>query len=153
MMIRRLSGLPGSGWGNFWDELDRLRKQMSSITERYHGGTSEQFAGVFPLINVTEDKDNYYIRAELPGIKAEDLELSVTGETLSISGERKLQSEGEQVRYHRREREGGKFNRIFTLPGLIDTDKVEAKNSNGILTITLPKSEKTKPKQISVKNS
>jgi HSP20 family protein len=153
MLIRRLGGMPSSGWGNFWDELERLRRQMSTITERFYGGQSEQFAGVFPLINVTEDKDNYYIRAELPGIRAEDLELSVTGETLSLSGERKLQSEGEKVKYHRREREGGKFNRIFTLPGLIDTDKVEAKNSDGILTVTLPKSEKAKPKQISVKNS
>jgi HSP20 family protein len=153
MLIRRLGGLPNSGWGNFWDELERLRKQMSTISERFYGEPGEQFAGVFPLINVTEDKDNYYIRAELPGIKAEELELSVTGETLSISGERKLPSEGETVKYHRREREGGKFNRIFTLPGLIDTDRVEAKSRYGILTVILPKSEKAKPKQISVKNS
>jgi HSP20 family protein len=153
MLIRRLSGLPATGWGNFWDEMERLRRQMSSISERFHGGPSEQFAGVFPLINVTEDKDSYYIRAELPGIKAEDLEISVTGETFSISGERKMASEEEKVKYHRKEREGGKFNRIFSLPGPIDPEKVEAKSANGILTVTLPKSEKAKPKQITVKSS
>jgi HSP20 family protein len=153
MLIRRLSGLPAPGWGNFWDEMERLRRQMSTISERLSGGPSEQFAGVFPLINVTEDKDHYYIRAELPGIKAEDLDISVSGETFSISGERKMESGGEKVKYHRKEREGGKFNRIFSLPGLIDTEKVDAKSANGILTVTMPKSEKTKPRQIAVKGS
>ena len=153
MLIRRLSGLPTAGWGNFWEDMERLRKQMSSISERFSAGPGEQFAGVFPLINVTEDQNNYYIRAELAGIKAEDLEISVTGESLTLSGERKMELESGKVKYHRKEREGGKFNRIFSLPGLIDTDRVEAKSAHGILTVTLPKSEKAKPRQITVKNS
>jgi HSP20 family protein len=153
MLIRRVSGLPTAGWSNFWDEMERLRKHMSSLSDRIYGGPSEHFAGVFPLVNVTEDKENYYIRAELAGIKADDLELSVTGETFSISGERRMDSEADQVKYHRKEREGGKFSRILSLPGLIDTDKVEAKSANGILTVTMPKSEKTKPRQIAVKSS
>jgi HSP20 family protein len=113
----------------------------------------EPAAGVFPLMNVTEDKDNYYVRAELPGLKAEDLDISVTGDTLSISGERKLPAEDEKAKYHRREREAGRFSRILSLPARTDTKKVEAVCTDGVLTVTLPKAEAAKPKQISVKAS
>jgi HSP20 family protein len=64
-------------------------------------------AGVFPLVNVTEDQDNYYVRAELPGVKTDELGISVTGDTLTLSGERKLPAESEKASYHRREREAG----------------------------------------------
>jgi HSP20 family protein len=110
-------------------------------------------AGVFPLMNVTEDTDKYYVRAELPGLSAGELDISVTGDTLSISGQRKLASEDEKAQYHRREREAGRFSRIVTLPGQTDTEKVEASCTDGVLTVTLPKAEAAKPKQISVKAS
>ena len=108
-------------------------------------------AGVFPLINLTEDKDNYYVRAEMPGLKADDISISVANNNLSISGERKIASEGENVRYHRREREAGTFNRIVALPGDVDADKVEANHVNGVLTVVIPKAEAAKPKQITVR--
>jgi len=127
---------------------------MDWLTEGLTGRTfREPVAGVFPLMNVTEDSDNYYLRAELPGIKAEDLDISVTGDTLSIAGERKIETENENAKYHRSEREAGKFSRIITLPGQIDTGKVEAGSADGILTVVMPKAEIAKPKQISVKAS
>ncbi|MFW6055677.1 MAG: Hsp20/alpha crystallin family protein, partial [Thermodesulfobacteriota bacterium] len=95
----------------------------------------------------------FYIRAELPGLKSDDIDISVTADSLSISGERKIESQAKDVQYHRKEREAGTFSRIINLPGQIDTEKVEAKNNNGILTITLGKAEATKPKQISIKAS
>jgi HSP20 family protein len=107
-------------------------------------------AGVFPLINMTEDKDNYYVRAELPGVKGDELDIQVTGKNLAISGERKIAEEEEGARYHRREREAGTFSRMIGLPGEVDTDKVEAKLENGILNIVVSKAEVAKPKQISV---
>ena len=107
--------------------------------------------GLFPLINVTEDKDRLYVRAELPGITANEIEISATGNSLSIAGERKLATENEAASYHRREREAGVFRRTITLPNDIDSDKVEASYNNGILTVTLPKAELSKPKQIAVK--
>jgi HSP20 family protein len=107
-------------------------------------------AGVFPLVNVTEDKDSYYVRAELPGIKSEELDIQVTAKGISISGERKIPVEDNNVKYHRREREAGKFSRLITLPDDIDTDKVDAKLSNGVLTLIIPKAEKTKPRQVTV---
>jgi HSP20 family protein len=107
-------------------------------------------AGVFPLINMTEDKDHYYVRAELPGVKGDELDIQVTGRNLSISGERKIAEEEEGARYHRREREAGTFSRMIGLPGEVDTNKVEAKLENGILNIVVSKAEVAKPKQISV---
>jgi HSP20 family protein len=105
-------------------------------------------AGVFPLINLTEDKDNY--RAELPGVKGEELDIQVTGKNLAISGERKIAAEEDSAKYHRREREAGTFSRMIGLPGEVDTDKVDAKLENGILSIVVSKAEIAKPKQISV---
>ena len=133
-------------------ELDRMRRDM----DRLFGGLSgrsfrEPMAGVFPLTNVTEDTNNYYVRAELPGVKRDDLDVSVTGEGLSISGERKLPAEKKDASYHRREREAGKFSRMLSLPGQVDTAKVDATCADGILTVVLPKAEAAKPRQISVK--
>jgi len=154
MLIRRVSGFPGWEKRSSFDELERLRGQMNSIFEGLSGRSfTVPTAGVFPLMNLTEDSDNFYIRAELPGIKADDLDISVTGDTLSIGGERKLAPEDETARYHRREREGGKFNRVINLPKQIDTEKVVANTNDGILTIVLPKAEAAKPRQISVKTS
>jgi len=107
-------------------------------------------AGVYPLINLTEDKNNYYVRAELPGVKGDALDIQVTGKNLAISGERKIATVEEGARYHRREREAGTFSRMIGLPGEADTDKVEARLENGILTILVPKAEIAKPKQISI---
>jgi HSP20 family protein len=154
MFLRRMTGWPTSEWTNPFDELDRMRREMDLITEnitrRYLGAPG---AGVFPLMNLTEHQDNYYVRAELPGIKAHELDITVTGNTLSISGERKIPAEDEKAQYHRREREAGRFSRIISLPALVDAGKVEAHCVDGILTVVLPKAEAAKPKQISVKTS
>jgi HSP20 family protein len=154
MLWRRRTDWPASGWTNPFGELEHLRRQMDWMNRGLSRGLFGQpSTGVFPLMNVTEDKDNYYIRAELPGIKAKELDISVTGDTLSISGERKLPAEDKDARYHRKEREGGSFNRIVNLPAQINADKVEANCTDGVLKITLPKAEVSKPKQITVKAS
>ena len=152
MIFRRPFYSPSWGLASAFEELERMRRQMNAMF-----GASEsapyrmRSAGVFPLINLTEDKDNYYVRAELPGLKADQINISATGNNLSISGERKIPSEGENVRYHRREREAETFNRIIALPGEVDADRVEAKHVNGILTVMIPKAETAKPKQIAVR--
>lgn len=154
MLWRRTTSWPALDWTNPFSDLDRMRREMDWLTEGLTRGLfREPIAGVFPLMNVTEGKDNYYIRAELPGIKADELEISVTGDTLSISGERKIPTEDEEAQYHRREREAGKFSRIISLPTQVDTRGVEAHCADGILTVVLPKAEEAKPKQITVKAS
>jgi len=156
MLFRRTAGWPAwDYWASPFEELDRLRRQMELLSEGLTGGRlwGAPGAGVFPLMNITEDKDNYYVRAELPGLKADDLEISVTGDSLSLSGERKIPVEDEKAQYHRREREAGRFSRIVTLPAQLDTEKVEASCKDGVLTVTLPKAEESKPRQIAVKAS
>ncbi len=152
MLFRRTYGWPTFGLTNAFDELDRMRRQMDWLSEGLNSGIwRETPAGVFPLMNVTEDKDNYYIRAELPGLTAKDLDITVTGDTFSILGERKLPAEDEKAQYHRKEREAGKFSRIINLPSQMDTNKVEAHCTDGILTVVLPKAEAAKPRQIRIR--
>lgn len=152
MFYRRLFDFPTRGFRSPLRELDRLRRQMEQWDDALSGGTfTIPGAGVFPLTNVTEDNDNYYVRSELPGIKSDELDIQVTAKGISISGERKIPVEGNNVKYHRREREAGKFSRSINLPDDIDSDKVDAKLENGILTMTIPKAEKSKPRQITVR--
>lgn len=155
MLLRRITGWPGArAFANPFEELDRIRREMDWLTGDFSRGLfSEPSAGVFPLMNVTEDKENYYVRAELPGITADTLDISITGDTLSISGERTLPVEDEKARYHRRERESGSFSRILSLPSQVDTGKAKANSKDGVLTVVLPKAEAAKPKQIAVKAS
>ncbi|MBC8393640.1 MAG: Hsp20/alpha crystallin family protein [Deltaproteobacteria bacterium] len=152
MIIKRLFDFPNYGRTSSFDDLERMRREMDRIFGQVAGKAYwPTRAGVFPLVNVTEDRDHFYIRAEIPGMKSEEISISATGRNLSISGERKIASEGENVRHHRREREDGKFNRVIALPSDIQVGKIEAGYVDGILSIKTPKAEATKPKQITVK--
>jgi HSP20 family protein len=134
-------------------ELERLRKEMDRLYSDFMEKTgAAPKIGVFPPLNVTEEGDNLYVRAELPGINPDDIEISVEGDTLTLKGERKLGEPEENVCYHRRERESGRFRRVITLPTRINTDAVEASFRNGVLKIVLPKAEEALPKQITVKS-
>ncbi len=152
MINRRLFNWPTFGWQTYFDELDRLRRQLDqTVTGRETPTFRMPGTGVFPLLNLTEDTENYYLRAELPGLTAEDLDIQATDNNISISGERKLPEENKNARFHRRERDSGRFSRAVTLPGKIDNDKISANISNGILTITVPKAESARPRQIAIK--
>jgi len=144
-------GVPTWNVRSPFGELERMRQQMDSFLNRVsEGGMPSLHSGVFPSVNLTEDKDHYYIRAELPGISSEELDIQATGNNLSISGERKIEAEKDNVRYHRKEREAGKFSRAISLPGDIDPDGVSASLTDGILKVNVPKAEKAKPKQITI---
>ncbi|OPY75767.1 MAG: Spore protein SP21 [Syntrophorhabdus sp. PtaU1.Bin153] len=154
LLLRRTGDWPTPGWRNPFEELERIRRQMDAVSAAFlRGPSGETAAGVFPMINVTEDEDNYYVHAELPGMKADELVIDATASTLSITGERKFAVESEKAQYHRREREAGTFNRIVALPAEIDVEKVKARCTDGILTVVLPKAETAKPKRIAIKSS
>lgn len=145
MIIRRRRG-----WKSPFDELDEMRNRMERLARSLSGeGHTRRSAGVYPLLNVGEDKEKYTVRAELPGVSAEDLDISVTGKSLAVSGQRKSDVE-ESAKYHRREREAGKFSRVIELPDIVDAEAVEARLTDGVLNISLPKSAAAKPRQISV---
>jgi HSP20 family protein len=90
------------------------------------------------------------VRAELPGIESDDLDITIEKETLTIAGKRKKASEGDSVSYHRREREWGAFRRSISLSTRVDPDNVKARYVDGVLTVTLPKAAEVRPKQITV---
>ena len=136
-----------------FSEMDRLRREMDRIFGVYTGAREmAPAAGVFPALNMSEDDHNLYIRAELPGVTPENIEITTKENNLIIKGERKIGAEGEKVSYHRKERDEGIFRRIISLPTRIDSNKVTAVCKNGVLTVTLPKAAESKPRQISVKS-
>ena len=152
MFARRLFDFPLGGWQHQFADLERMSTQMDRLTQAVMGRPGMNWLSdkVFPAVNLTENKDKYHVRAELPGIKADALDIQVNGRNLAIIGERTIPSEGENIRYHRKEREAGKFSRVIGLPGDIDADNVVAKMVNGVLTVSIAKSEAAKPKQITV---
>jgi HSP20 family protein len=107
-------------------------------------------ATVFPALNISEDSNNIYVRAEIPGVAANLLDIAIEGDTLTVKGERETCSADDKLSYHRRELECGHFSRAVTLPTKVQVDKVQAKAVDGIVTITLPKVEDVKPRQIKV---
>jgi HSP20 family protein len=133
--------------------MERLQKEMNRLLDHYAAGhESTAPAGVFPLLNISEDMDSLYVRAELPGVKPEDIEITTHENKLTIKGERRIPAEGEKISYHRREREAGTFKRITTLPTQVDSHRVTATCKDGVLTLTLPKAPEVKPRQIKVKS-
>ena len=104
-----------------------------------------------PAVDISEDKNNFYINAEIPGMKKEDIKIEIQGDQLVISGERKLEKEEKKENYHRIERYYGNFCRSFVLPDTVAKDKISATYKDGILQIKLPKTEKAKPKAIEIK--
>lgn len=129
------------------DELDRL---FESPFEDFMGN-SRLLPGWTPLMDLYEDKDRFVLKAELPGMKKDEIEISLHEGALSISGERKREEKHEQAGVYREEREYGKFRRSVMLPKAVAGDKVTATYQDGILTVALPKTEEVKPKQIEVK--
>jgi HSP20 family protein len=128
------------------DELDRLFEAPLVEFAR----TSSLLTGWTPAIDLFEDKDNFIVKAELPGMKKEDIDLSLHAGALVISGERRREEKVEEADTCREERFVGKFHRSIALPKPVAPDRVRATYQDGVLTVTLPKTEEVKPKQIEV---
>ncbi|HVP68014.1 MAG TPA: Hsp20/alpha crystallin family protein [Anaeromyxobacteraceae bacterium] len=107
--------------------------------------------GVFPPLNITQDDNNFYLRAEVPGVRANELSVSAVKNRVLLAGRREIQREHEHASYHRKERAEGSFNRTVSLPMEVDSTRVDARYADGILTVTLPKAEEAKPRQITVR--
>lgn len=150
-MISRIVGWPYEGLAGGFAELEKIRRDLDRWVNGKVGEEGfDMRAGVYPLLNVSQDHDNYYVRSEIPGLSLEDLDLSVTGRSLTLAGERKIAAENKRVRFHRREREGGKFRRQLNLPTEVDGENVQARYRHGILMVVLPKAESSKPKKIQI---
>jgi len=129
-----------SGFGrlsSLQDELNRLFAESAN-------------QGWVPAVELSEDKNNFVVTAELPGLKKEDIDVTLLDGVLTLSGERKQERNVEEGGVHRSERYFGRFERNITLPSEVATDAVKADYKDGLLTVTLPKSEAAKPKKIGV---
>lgn len=139
-----------SKWEPFRDMLS-LRADMDRLFSSLFGGGYGEREGLWaPVVDIEEDNDTILVKAEIPGMKKEDIKVSVQSNILTITGERKHESETKNKTFHRVERSYGKFSRMITLPTDVDSDKVKATYKDGILNITLPKPEAVKPKHIDV---
>lgn len=146
--------------GNPFQEIDALRREIDRAFEQFGLGTGPslrvaflpgQLARGYPLMNLHEDPDNFYVEAMAPGVDPDSLNLAVVRNALTVSGEKKrAPGDIEPEAFHREERAGGKFVRTITLPVEIDESKVRAEYKDGLLLITLPKAEEAKPKKISI---
>ena len=125
-------------------DVDRL---MSEICNRDVFRLNGEWA---PAVDVTETKDEVVVRAEVPGMTKEYISVTLQENVLTLRGEKKQEKEERNASYHRMERSYGSFVRSFTLPTLVQADKAKADYKEGVLTITLPKAEEVKPKEISI---
>ncbi|NIW50103.1 MAG: Hsp20 family protein [candidate division Zixibacteria bacterium] len=137
---------------SIWREMDRMQREMNRLFNSYSPTSVARPAPSYPAINIWTNEDSQIITAEMPGIDVNDLEIDVSADTLTLSGERNPDSGSNGRSYHRRERNYGRFSRTIQLPFIVDTNKVEAKFNDGILHITLPRAEADKPKKISIKS-
>lgn len=143
-----------------WDpsrELMNMRNVMDRLVNESFGGQptlwQRSSEGMALALDVAEENDTYVIKASVPGVKSEDIDVTLTDNVLTIRGELKADEEIKEERYHVRERRWGSFMRSVTLPAPVDQEKIDANYENGVLTLRLPKSEAVKPRRINVRSS
>ena len=135
------------------NELFTMQREIDHMFDRFRGGSVENNANLpwSPVVDIAEEKDQYIVRAELPGVDKNDVKITVENNLLSIRGEKKIEAEKEGKNYHRVERSYGSFFRSFTLPSTVESNKIEATYSDGVLSLSIPKAVEAKPKEIEVK--
>jgi HSP20 family protein len=126
--------------------MDRLQREMNRVM----GGFAPRGSGAFPPLNMWAGEENVVLTAELPGVNPDDMDISVVGDTLTLSGRRELEATGEVGHYHRRERWQGEFTRTLQLPFRIDVENVDATFRKGVLMLTLPRAEEDRPRRIEI---
>jgi HSP20 family protein len=137
---------PFTRLSNLRDEIDRLFEAPLSELSL----ASQVFSGWTPALDIHETGDQFSVTAELPGMKKEDIEITLHDGSLSISGERRSSEEHKDAEVYRTERFVGRFQRTVALPAPVAADKIKAQYKDGVLTVTIPKAEEAKPKRIDV---
>lgn len=147
-MLYRRSSTP-----SLWSEMERLQQEMDRLFGDYNPGRFE-IGPTFPAMNFYTNEQAEIVTAEMPGFKPEDIDVSVVGETLTVSGERQNSDvDNNKAEFHRQERFTGKFTRSVGLLFPVDANKIDASFENGMLRIFLPRAEADRPKKISVKTA
>src|ERR1700747_2081210 len=135
-----------------FEDVAGLQKRLNSIFNDF-AGVDTPSASFVPAVDVYEDAEKLVLKLEIPGVKAEDIDIKLENQALVIKGERKFESTEKAENFHRIERRVGSFVRSFTLPQTVDTESVSATTDAGVLTVTLAKKAEAQPKQIKVQVS
>jgi HSP20 family protein len=152
MRLMRLNRPEASVWSPF-DQLSTLRNEINRLFDyplADFGSASEVFNTWAPALDLYEDKDNLVVTAELPGLKKEEIDISLHDDNLTIAGERKEEKQVGDKETQRAERFYGRFQRTIALPKAVDVNAIKAAYKDGVLTVTLPKAPEAKPRQIEV---
>jgi len=140
-------------WDPFRDMM-ALRDKMNRLFEDTVSGRGDETSLLqrnwVPSVDIYENEHELVLTAEVPGIEEKDIEIKVEDNTLTVKGERKMESETQEENYHRIERSYGSFFRSFSLPNYVDHDKIKAENTNGVLKITMPKKQEAKPRTVKI---
>ena len=141
-------------WRPFRD-LERIKREMDRVWDSFFetkpGVKTVELGEWFPSLDVTETKDDFVVKAEIPGMDPKDIDISLNNDLLTIKGEKKEEKEEKEPNYHLVERSYGNFVRTVRLPGEVKSDKINASYKNGVLNISLPKSEEAKKKEVKIK--
>ena len=153
-MLVRVQRFPIST--SLFEPLMNFDREINTMFDKFvRGGTVDDgsfaISHWMPAVDVAEREEEYQVKVELPGVNKDDVKITMQENVLTIRGEKKQENETKNSEYHRVERSYGSFQRSFTLPTSVKHDKIEASYTDGILTVTLPKAEEAKPKQIDVK--
>jgi HSP20 family protein len=138
------------GWQRRWDPFHEFQREVGRLFESLEPLQTMRLARQFPPVNLYDAGDRYVLTAPAPGMAPNELELSITGETLTLRGERKRAEGVPDESYRRQERPMGRWTRTVTLPDRVEASQVNASYAQGVLTVTLPKAESARPRQIAV---
>jgi len=137
-----------------WSVVDLLHRDLDRIANRRFGqnDTENSVADWVPAVDIVEEKDRFVLHADVPGVKPEDIDVSMDNGVLTVSGERRHEGVSEEDGYRRVERAHGRFLRRFTLPDTADAESITAKSSNGILEVSIPKQPTVQSRRITVQS-
>jgi HSP20 family protein len=135
-----------------WTFVDLLQRDLNRLAEGGRRGTEDHqsVADWAPAVDIIEDNERFLLRADVPGVSVDDIDVSMDGGTLSLSGERRVETRGEDSGLQRIERASGRFFRRFSLPETVDADKITAKCNNGVLEVVIPKTPEVRARRISI---
>lgn len=135
-----------------FSDLTGMQQEMNRLFDEFFGESQTEMAECswVPMVDVSETDTEIRIRAELPGLNQDDIEINLQDNVLTLTGEKKQEQKEDQENFHRVERCYGSFTRSFTLPAVVQNDAVQATFKNGVLLVTLPKAEEAKPKKITI---
>lgn len=151
IQTRRPGGLPQSQWRS--DPLTALRNEMNDLRSRFWGDDEGWFAGTMvPSLDLSETDTAIEVRMDLPGLKSKDIDIQLNGNILTVTGQREEEKEEKGRTFHRVERQSGSFSRSVTLPCSVNESEVAAEYHDGVLAITLPKTDESKARKIKVKS-